>query len=141
MPFARLTLLVPQPDVQVAALSQSIAGLVAGLLHKRFELTSVLVETPNGNAWTIGGRPQKVAAHLDVTVTAGTNSPQEKADFIQRAMVLLRKALPDLHVATYVVVTETPAHNWGYDGQTQAQRALAQSNASAHREAASAASA
>ncbi|MBL8438572.1 MAG: tautomerase family protein [Zoogloeaceae bacterium] len=127
MPFARLTLHSAQPDIQVADLSNRLAGLIAGVLHKRFELTSVLVETPSGSGWTIGGTQRKVAAHLDVTVTSGTNSPQEKAEFVQRAMALLREFLPDLDAATYVVVSEIPATNWGYDGQTQAKRARAQS--------------
>lgn len=56
-------------------------------------------------------------------MTAGTNSEEEKRAFVGNAMLLLRRTLPSLAAATYIVVKELPAINWGYDGQTQADRA------------------
>ena len=38
-------------------------------------------------------------------------------------MLVLQRSLPTLATATYIVVKELPAINWGYDGQSQADRA------------------
>ena len=121
MPFLRLTL-APEPSPSVAAaLAQGLTTLMAERLRKNAALTSVLVEsTPS--LWTIGGAAQRTAAHLDATITAGTNTEAEKAAFIADAMMLLRTHVPDLHAATYVTLREVAASDWGYDGRTQAAR-------------------
>lgn len=121
MPFARLTV-IPAPDLG-PKLAADLTDLISHDLEKRHDLTSVLVETPGPGLWTIGAVPTAAAAHLEVWVTAGTNSESEKQQFVANAMALLRQALPGLARATYVVVTELPATNWGYDGRTQADRA------------------
>ncbi|MGV8989459.1 MAG: tautomerase family protein [Cypionkella sp.] len=66
---------------------------------------------------------RKAAAHLEVFVTAGTNTEDEKRQFIRSAMAALRKVVPGLAEATYVVVHELPGTDWGCDGQTQTARA------------------
>jgi 4-oxalocrotonate tautomerase len=105
-------------------LQKEATALMAGVLGKKAELTSVLVEQAPASGWSIGGQPLVVAAHLDAKVTAGTNTAAEKARFIAGAHALLKSvAGPELSVATYVVVDELPADAWGYDGLTQAHRA------------------
>ncbi len=121
MPFARVTV---TPAIALSPkLAADLTNLISRDLEKRSDLTSVLVETPGPGLWTIGAVPAEVAAHLEVWVTAGTNSEPEKQRFVANAMALLRQALPGLASATYVVVTELAATNWGYDGRTQADRA------------------
>ncbi len=89
-------------------------------------ITSVLVEQVSAVNWSIGIKPVKAAAHLEVKVTVGTNTPEEKARFVAEAMALLRSVLgPDLSPVTYVVIHDVPGEAWGYDGRTQADRALA----------------
>lgn len=123
MPFARLTL-SQAPDAEAAKLlAADLSRLIAADLGKRHELTSVLIETPGNACWTIGSQPQATAAHLEVCVTAGTNSAAEKQSFIRNAMHLLRRDMPALAAATYIVIRELPGSDWGYDGKTQADRA------------------
>lgn len=124
MPFARLTLIPAQNSETVQRLSDDLTALIANDLGKRHELTAILVETPGPARWTIGAVAYEVAAHLEVCVTAGTNTDTEKARFIGNAMHLLRNAIPALAPATYVVVTALPATDWGYGGETQAARAM-----------------
>lgn len=124
MPFVhiRLTGQPLSPEAQ-ARLSAAITGLMENLLGKKAELTAVLIEQPAASGWSIGGRPVATAAHLEATITAGTNTAAEKARFIAEAMELLRSAATaPLSVATYVVVREVDAQSWGYDGLTQAAR-------------------
>lgn len=129
MPFARLTLNPALTSEAARALAQGLTALIAEALAKEASLTAVLVESPTG-LWTIAATPRSQAAHLEVRVTAGTNSPAQKADFIARAQALLRAALPGLAPASYVCVLESPATDWGYDGQTQAARAQKRSGGS-----------
>lgn len=123
MPFARLTLSHEPSLDQGRQLCTELTDLIANALGKRRDLTSVLIEVPGAHRWTVGADEQPAAAHLEVSVTAGTNSEEEKTAFIASAMSLLRRTLPDLHPATYIVVKEHPATDWGYDGRTQADRA------------------
>jgi len=88
-------------------------------------LTSVLVEQVAIIGWAIGGAQPPVAVHVDATITAGTNSAEEKARFIDCAMTLLRSVFgEELSPATYVVVSEVPAQSWADDGRTQESRRM-----------------
>jgi 4-oxalocrotonate tautomerase len=126
MPFIRITALGPMLTAgQISRLNTEVTGLMESVLGKVAELTSVLVEQPEAARWTIGGIATPVAVHVDATVTAGTNKPEQKALFVERTMTLLKNVFgPDLNPATYVVVTEVPANSWGYDGRTQESRRL-----------------
>lgn len=114
----------PRPYADEAThLARELTALIARDLGKRHDLTSVLIETPGAFHWAIGDGGRPSAAHLEVCVTAGTNSEQEKRAFSTNAMAILQRALPDLDPATYIVVKELPATDWGYGGRTQADRA------------------
>ena len=127
MPFVRITISGPAlaPE-QVSRFQTEMTELMATTLGKRADLTSVLVEQPATADWAIGGTAVKVAVHVEATITAGTNSPEQKARFIEKTMRLLTGVLgSELNPATYIVVNEVPANAWGYDGRTQESRLLA----------------
>jgi len=124
MPFVRITVLSPtlQPE-QITRLLDGFTNLMESSLRKVGKLTSVLVEQLPTTSWTIGHDPAQVAAHVQATITAGTNSASEKARFIGLAGNLLKDVLgAGLSATTYVVVDEISAQSWGYDGQTQESR-------------------
>ena len=127
MPFLSLKLAGVPADAAVDhRLQRELTGLMAEVLGKKAELTAVLVERVASPAWSVNGEPVRLAAHLDVTVTAGTNTASEKARFIAEAHALLRATLGEaLPVATYIVLDEVPADAWGYAGQTQEHRRIA----------------
>lgn len=59
------------------------------------------------------------------TITQGTNTAMEKVEFIEAAFAELRRQLGyggPLDPASYVIVRELPATDWGYGGQTQQAR-------------------
>lgn len=121
MPFIRLTTSIPLPPAVSNETSLLLTDLMANVLHKKRELTAVLIESPNG-PWTIGGARPPQAAHLEANITAGTNTDGEKAEFVRATMDLLGRQLAPLHEATYVIVREIPSTDWGYGGCTQAAR-------------------
>jgi 4-oxalocrotonate tautomerase len=108
---------------QVLRLQEEMTDLMASVLGKKANLTSVLLEPPPVASWTIGRTPARVAVHINATITADTNSADEKARFIEQTMRLLKSVFGSkLNPATYVVIAEVPAQSWGYDGRTQESR-------------------
>jgi len=126
MPFVHIRIAGPALDsARVETLQREATHLMATVLRKKPELTAVLVEAHDTASWSVGGQPVPAAAHLDVKVTAGTNSADEKAEFVRQAHDLLASVVgPGLPLATYVVIDEVAADAWGYGGRTQDARRL-----------------
>jgi 4-oxalocrotonate tautomerase len=127
MPFINVKVVGPELEInQTAALQQGITSLMAEVLNKQAELTAVLVEQVARGSWAIGGNVAGYTAHVDATVSEGTNTPEQKARFIAAVNALLREVLgPALSAIAYVVVHDVPKDSWGYDGLTQEHRAKA----------------
>ncbi|MEH6631170.1 MAG: tautomerase family protein [Halopseudomonas aestusnigri] len=102
--------------------------LMSEILRKNPELTSVRIDEFAAENWAVGGTSMtvtgKVAVHMDIKVTEGTNTDTEKAEMIKQAMVMLKEVIGQPPEASYVIIHDLPATTWGYDGQTQAARAM-----------------
>jgi 4-oxalocrotonate tautomerase len=128
MPFIRVTLSNTgiEPDKtesdRARRIAEGVTALMAEILGKRRDLTSVLVERADVQAWTVGGKPSAIAVMLEAFITAETNTPDQKADFLDRANALLRREIPGLPEASYIVVREIAGTDWGYDGLSQEER-------------------
>ena len=125
MPFIHVRHAGAAPDAgAVAILQKGITALMADVLGKTGPLVGVLVESVPAAGWSLGGEPVARAAQVDAIISAGSNTPDEKARFIAETFRLLRSALgPDLSEVSYVVLHEVPKDSWGYGGLTQAHRA------------------
>ncbi len=62
----------------------------------------------------------KPLAYMEAYITEETNTSLEKESFIAAAHAMLVKHLGAEVSPGYVVVHEVAAHNWGFDGRTQA---------------------
>jgi 4-oxalocrotonate tautomerase len=131
MPTLLLKVTPLQNPERYQALAAALTRLTAELLHKRPEVTAVVIDDLPRARWCVDGRTVEGAtALLEISVTAGTNTGEEKARFIAAAFDELQRQLaPDggFEVASYVTVRELPATDWGYGGQTQQARQLARS--------------
>lgn len=109
------------------ALSQHVAGtlseLTARLLHKQLDVAVVTLDYVDPAHRLVGGHSlaeQGVASFfLDLTVTDGTNTKDEKAAYQQQVFAQLSALLGPLHPASYVQVHDVRAEAWGYGGRTQ----------------------
>lgn len=127
MPFIHLVVARPLAPEVKRELGRRATTLVVDILGKRREVTAALVETAEAGAWSIGGEAVAgSAAHCAVFITAGSNSADEKATLIAAMHELLRATLADLAEASYAVIHEIAAGDWGYGGRTQAARLVAQ---------------
>jgi 4-oxalocrotonate tautomerase len=133
MPTLQLKLAPPVSESVQAALAQELTQLGARLLGKREEVTAVMVETLASGRWHIGGRAAtEPTAWLEISITAGTNTEAQKAAFINAAHTALQRHLAAGQVlaeASYVIVRELPATDWGYAGRTQRARQQARDTA------------
>lgn len=102
--------------------------LMNEILRKNPDLTSVRIDEFSAENWAVGGTSMtvtgKVAVHMEIKVTEGTNTETEKAEMIKQAMVMLKEVIGHTPEASYVIIHDLPATTWGYDGQTQAARAM-----------------
>lgn len=124
MPVLQLKLFPAQPAHRCAELARSLTALTGALLGKNEEVTAVLIAQPPH--WFVGGTvPARPTALVEIDITQGTNSVEDKDAYIATVHAELRRQLGELAEASYVVVREVPATDWGWGGRTQAARRLA----------------
>lgn len=123
MPYLHLTLSHHPGAERMAHVAQALTDLTVDLLGKRRELTALTIEvTPEGQ-WFVGGAPLPGQSYqLDIKVTDGTNTADEKARFIVQVNTTLEDLLGPMAAASYVVVHDVDGRAWGYQGRTQAAR-------------------
>lgn len=126
MPTLHLKVSPLQNPPRYRALASALTELTALHLGKRAEVTAVMIDDVPAARWHIGGQDVSgPTAFLEINVTAGTNTSAEKQAFIAAAFAELQQQLGHgqaLEPASYVIVRELPATDWGYGGLTQAAR-------------------
>ena len=126
MPTLLLKVAPLQNPPRYQQLAQALTRLSTVHLHKRAEVTAVLIEDLPAARWFVGSQPlQHPTALLEISITAGTNTSAEKEAFIAAAYAELEQQLGDglpLEEASYVIVREVEAGDWGYGGVTQGAR-------------------
>lgn len=126
MPTLNLRITPLHNPQHYAQLAEQLTQLTAQVLRKRPEVTVVMIDDLPAARFCIAGQPSdQPAACLSIDITRGTNSLEEKSAFVSQAHAVLHKLLGQLHEASYVIVRELPASDWGYGGKTQAARRLA----------------
>ena len=128
MPFVQLQLFGARTtDADVAALQARLTDLMAQPLRKKPELTVVSVTSRDARVARAGVelRAGEWTAQLTAFVTAGTNTPDEKAAFQATAHAMLVERFGQPAAPLYVIVQEVDGTDWGYGGLPQAVRARA----------------
>ena len=112
-----------------AALAARASQLAQQRLGKDPALTAVLVERADPAHWFCAGRSLAEAGlsgfWLDIRVTEGTNTKDEKAAFIAETFAAFSDMLGPLHPESYVHVVEARGDAYGYAGLTQERRYIA----------------
>lgn len=127
MPFLDIRLSAPCLPEKVAQIAGRMTDLAVEILGKRREVTAAVVQCVAPGHWTVGGESLNATGSssffLEVNVTAGTNTAEQKAAFVAAAFAAAAALLGRLDAASYVIVREVAADAWGYQGKTQAARA------------------
>lgn len=116
----------PSLKADVAA---AVSRLSSGILHKDPNVTAVIVQSVDAADWFAGGRSlaeQKLASvWVDIHITDGTNSKDEKAEFIAQTFKQMDEILGPLHSESYIHVHDVRADAYGFGGLTQERRYIA----------------
>ncbi len=123
MPILQIKLSAhPTPELtrQVAA---TLVELTARILRKKPEVIAVAVDYLAPEQWIVGGtslaEQGKVSFFLDIKVTDGMNTKDEKAAYQAAVFTYLGHLLGNLHEVSYIYVHDVRAEAWGYGGLTQ----------------------
>jgi 4-oxalocrotonate tautomerase len=126
MPFARLTIADEHLD---PAVQQRLAAQVTDLLEhellKEPEVTVVHTNLVPADRWFVDHAQRHAdatGAHLEVSISAHTNTAEEKAKFLAGAYELLERTLGTLPPAAYVALYELDPESYGYNGLSQLAR-------------------
>lgn len=128
MPYLHLNLSpVAGRPLDLPQLAHTLTGLTAGLLRKNAELTAVHIDLVPPEQWFLAGQslarqPAQASFHLQVQVTAQTNTEAEIATYLAAVHGVLDDALGGVHAASYIAIEQLPPAHWGYGGLSQAQR-------------------
>jgi 4-oxalocrotonate tautomerase len=113
----------PRSSKATTGWREALTGFAHKLLGKRRELTAVLIEDWPAARWFVDGEAvHRPTALLEIDITQGTNTADEKAAFIAAAHAYLQR---ELGHGARCIVRELPGPDWGYAGRTQQARRAA----------------
>jgi 4-oxalocrotonate tautomerase len=112
-----------------ADIAAAVTDLTAKILHKDPKVTAIIVKSVDPADWFAGGKSlaeQKLASFwLDIHVTDGTNTKDEKAAYIAAMFNRMGELLGPLHNESYLHVDEVKGDAYGFGGLTQERRYIA----------------
>jgi 4-oxalocrotonate tautomerase len=126
MPIVNVTI-SRKPDADLARkIAEGLVERTERVLRKPREITSVAVSFVPSEHWFVGGRSlheQALASFwLDIKVTDGTNTKDEKATYLAEVFGFMQSVLGPLHHESYILVHDVLADAYGYGGTTQEHR-------------------
>jgi 4-oxalocrotonate tautomerase len=126
MPMITVKLCSPRAEALVPEAAALAASLTARVLGKDPNVTAVAVEPVPPARWFVAGRSLAAeglaAFFLEVRISDGTNTKDEKARYVAEVFAAMRALLGELHPECYVHVIDARADSYGYGGVTQERR-------------------
>ena len=117
---------IPSLKADIAAV---VTELTAKILHKDPKVTAIIVKSVDAADWFAGGKSlaeQSLASFwLDVHVSEGTNTKDEKAEYLAATFRRMGELLGPLHHESYLHVDEVRGDAYGFGGLTQERRYIA----------------
>jgi 4-oxalocrotonate tautomerase len=112
-----------------AEIASAVSDLTARILHKDPGVTAIIVRAVDAADWFAGGQSlaeQSLASFwLDVHVSEGTNTKDEKAAYLAAVFTRMSELLGPLHHESYAHVDEVKGDAYGFGGLTQERRYIA----------------
>jgi 4-oxalocrotonate tautomerase len=112
-----------------AEIASAVSDLTARILRKDPKVTAIIVKSVDADDWFAGGKSlaeQSLASFwLDVHVSEGTNTKDEKAAYLAALFQRMGELLGPLHEESYAHVDEVKGDAYGFGGLTQERRYIA----------------
>ncbi|MBW5799181.1 4-oxalocrotonate tautomerase [Halomonas eurihalina] len=126
MPRITLTIAGQPDDGLTRKAASELARLTGSVLGKALDATLVMIDYFPKERWFIAGQPLtdwgRNGFCLEVTLTEGTNTRQEKADYHRQAFELLADLIGNVHPHSNIHVLDCRGDAYGYGGVTQEYR-------------------
>lgn len=126
MPILNVKLCAAPSQETSAKVATMLTDLTVDILKKKRELTAVAIDYISPSEWFIAGTALAAQSdrtfYLDIKVTEGTNTKDEKALYIRRVFSAIEYIVGPLAPASYIVIHDVRGDSWGYQGQTQEYR-------------------
>jgi 4-oxalocrotonate tautomerase len=123
MPFLNLKISALPSPARTAQLTAVLLDLTAQVLHKQPAVVALVIDYVDPAHWVVGGKTLEEQGlnsfFLDIRITDGTNTKDEKAVYQQQLFAQLGELLGSLHPVSYVHVHDVRAEAYGYEGLTQ----------------------
>jgi 4-oxalocrotonate tautomerase len=108
------------------AIAETLLELTTRILHKKRELTAITLDYVPPEQWIVGGKTlaeqDKSSFYFDIKVVDGTNTKDEKAQYVREAFAAFGNLLGNLHEESYIYIHDVRAEAYGYGGLTQEYR-------------------
>jgi 4-oxalocrotonate tautomerase len=118
-----------KPPSLKAEIASAVSDLTARILRKDPRVTAIIVKSVDAADWFAGGQSlaeQSLASFwLDVHVSEGTNTKDEKAAYLAALFKRMGELLGPLHEESYAHVDEVKGDSYGFGGLTQERRYIA----------------
>jgi 4-oxalocrotonate tautomerase len=130
MPLITVTVSTPHQKVlDKPTVAAEVSRLSTTILGKDPGVTAIIVTRVPSDDWFCGGKSLTEAwlasFWLDIHITDGTNTKDEKAAFIAAAYESMAQLLGPLHEESYVHVHDVRGDAYGFGGLTQERRYIA----------------
>jgi len=130
MPLITVTIASPHRQLPAKAdIAAEVSRLSSSVLRKDPAVTAIIVQTVDPADWFCGGQSLADAGRasfwLDIHITDGTNTKDEKAAFIAETFAAMSRLLGPTHEESYVHVHDVRDDAYGFGGLTQGRRYIA----------------
>jgi len=129
MPYINVRIAAPKSAETAQQVAKLLTDLAVSVLGKQREVVAVDVQFATPESWFVGGKTVASQAlntfFIEVKVTTGTNTRDDKAKFIAAAYDGMHAILGTVTPTSYIVTQNVDGEDWGFGGQTQAYRYIA----------------
>ena len=126
MPILNVKVSQPASTQLTNAIAETLLELTTRILRKKRELTAIAIDLVPSEHWSVGGSTLasqgKNRFDFDIKVVDGTNTKDEKAQYVAEAFAAFSKLLGKVHEESYIYVHDVRAEAYGFGGLTQEYR-------------------
>jgi len=126
MPILNVKVSQPASPALTRAISETLLELTTRVLRKKRDLTAIVIDYVPPENWIVGGATLAAQAknsfYFDIKVVDGTNTKDEKAQYIAECFAAFDKLLGPLHEESCIYVQDVRAEAYGFGGRTQEYR-------------------
>lgn len=126
MPIINVKVSTKKSPEMTSRICEVLMELTTRILHKKRELTAIVVDYVDPADWIVGGSTLEYQGrnsfYFDIKIVDETNTKQEKAQYVREAFVAFESLLGNLHEESYIYVQDVRATAYGFGGKTQEYR-------------------